>query len=232
MCSREREALGPPPDGLDDEALFAIVAAGARESSTAGPAAGHPALAADRHRALELLFERYHRRAFHWCARVLGDDELAADAVNDIFLDLLQRTRPYEPRQRFGAWLYVTARNRCLNVLRRRRHEASGDDPLERALARVVGDDDPHRDAERAELDRRLREACRAVLTAREQEVVHLRYVVGLKVDQITSLLGLENASGARTHLRAAEQKLRRALREWSDAPDDPRAGAETPPRE
>jgi RNA polymerase sigma factor (sigma-70 family) len=231
VCSREREASDWPLGGLDDDALYAIVAAGVRtpQADTA-PVAGR-APATDRQRALELLFERYHRRAFHWCLRVLGDDELAADAVNDIFLDLLQRTRPYQPRQRFGAWLYVTARNRCLNVLRRRHREDLGDDPLERALALVAADDDPHRDAERAELDRHLQEACRRLLSPREQEVVHLRYVVGLRVDEITSLLGLGNASGARTHLRAAEQKLRRALGGRFAAPGDPGSGTGSSPR-
>lgn len=226
VCSGEREVARSMSEP-NDEALFALVVTAARERApTRRAAIGQGE--ADGRQALEALFERYHRRTFHWCLAVLGDVELAADTVNDIFLDLLQRPHPHQARQRFAPWLYVAARNRCLNLLRRRRREELVDDPLEQALAHAVSDDDPLHDAERAELDQAIRAACREYLSPREQEVVHLRYAVGMKVGEITALLRLDNASGARTQLRSAERKLRIALRDRFRAPTDRAPGGQS----
>jgi RNA polymerase sigma-70 factor (ECF subfamily) len=196
----------------DDELLAVLRAPGPEGRSSDDDAQA-------RRSALETLFARYHRKVYHWCNKLLGDADLAADMVQEVFLELLERPRPYVARQRFGAWLYVATRNRCLNALRRRGREQGGDERVELALSAVVDGSDPHREAEQAELARRLDDACRRLLSPREQEVFHLRYVLGLRVAEITAVLGLSNASGARTHLRSAEQKLRRALEDLRTGP-------------
>jgi DNA-directed RNA polymerase specialized sigma subunit len=77
----------------------------------------------------------------------------------------------------------------------------------------LAGGSDPQAEVESAEIADRIDEVCRERLNEIEQQVVTLRYRWGMKVDEITRALALTNASGARTHLRNAEAKLRRHLK-------------------
>ncbi len=196
-------ALHPDSAKTDDELLAVL----ARWRAEGKPAAGERRAC----RAFEILFERYHRKVHAWCGRVLGDADRAAEVTQSVFLDLWNEELPYAERRRFASWLYVLSRNRCLNLAKREARFAPADahELLEEAIA---PDANPQQDAERAESRRAVREACRRALTEREHEVIYLRHHWGLSVDAITKTLGLDNASGARTFLRTAEKKLRRAL--------------------
>jgi RNA polymerase sigma-70 factor (ECF subfamily) len=193
--------------GASDDALYATLRDGAAD-------------AAARRSAFEALFDRWHGKVFAWCKRVLGDSERAADRTQEVFVDLLEKPLPYARRRRFGAWLYVLVRNRCLNDVKREARRST--DELERLFADLAANEDNPLDAAgRSETAERVRRACAEVLDAREQEIVYLRYHWGLKIHEITSTLGLENASGARTYLRNAEQKLRKALHGLREGRDE-----------
>lgn len=166
--------------------------------------------------AMEDLFRRYHGKVHRWCLKILKDAMEAEDVTQSIFLDLWEKPRPYRGERRFAAWLYVLTRNRCLNALRsaRRRREAR---PEDGEWDEEIGDlltahSNPHEELERVEIEARVREVCQRRLEPVEQNVIALRYTWGLKVGEITEKLQLTNKSGARTHLRSAEAKLRRYL--------------------
>ncbi len=164
-----------------------------------------------RHEALEALFERHHARVREQCRRLLGDTELADDATQDIFLALMERTRRYDARRHFTSWLYIVVRNHCFNLRRSRRRETQGD-ATDLWMRELVDDADPQREAQQNETAALLDRICEERLNPREREVVHLRYVWGLRVKQINELLELDSASGARSHLATATRKLREAL--------------------
>ena len=201
-------------DAVADDDLFAQL----REAAVAG----------DRRRAwltCEVLARRYRTKVFGWCLRILGDEESAADVTQEIFLALVENPGRYAAQDRFGAWLYVVTRNRCLNAIRDGKGDRVTD--LDESLAGVLrAESDPATEAERSDIARRVQQACASELDAREQAIVHLRYHWGLKMGEITSLMCLENASGARTYLRTAEKKLRRAL---ADLYRETRPGAKPP---
>ena len=190
-------------DAWPDDELFAAVRRGP-EAPAGGP---------DRGRALEVLFARYHARVHAQCRRLLGDEGLADDLTQEIFLSFLEGPLRYDECRYFASWLHVVVRNRCLNVLRKRRREVPDAAPEETWESLMVAASDPSRDCERRETGESIRRACRQELTLREQEVIHLRYFWGLRVKEIDRVLGLENTSGARTHLATAHRKLRQALR-------------------
>ena len=160
--------------------------------------------------ALECLFARHHGRVYTWCAQLLGETE-AFDAVQDIFFELLQRPERYVIQRSFVSWLYVVSRNHCLNVLRKLAKERSMEDvdDLDQGLLDAADPLVLHAEGEVAHLVRSL---CRERLTVMEQKVIHLRYGWGMRVKDIDAALGLDNASGARTHLSTARRKLRAAL--------------------
>src|SRR5688500_5801176 len=73
------------------------------------------------HELVDRLFREEQGRAVATLIRVLGDFDLAEEAVQDAFIAALEiwpdRGVPSNP----GAWITTTARNRAIDRLRRRR---------------------------------------------------------------------------------------------------------------
>jgi RNA polymerase sigma-70 factor (ECF subfamily) len=173
----------------------------ARARSDPGSAQGRAA-------AGELL--RRHRRAVYlWCFRYVRDHERALDMAQDVLLAAYQRMGEFEGRATFSSWLFVIARNRCLNEMRNdaRREEVDVD---------TFEDGEPSIE-ERIESEmrgRRVLDVAGRVLDPTEQRAIWLRYSERLPVEEITVLLQLDHKSGARAVLQRARRKLRAALDE------------------
>ncbi len=68
-----------------------------------------------------MLVDRYHRPIFRFACGILGHRETAKDATQDTFLAAFANLSRYAPsRGAFSTWLYTIARNRCLNLMKRR----------------------------------------------------------------------------------------------------------------
>jgi RNA polymerase sigma-70 factor (ECF subfamily) len=76
--------------------------------------------AVGRREELEQLYERYSRGVYRRAVRILGDEESARDATQEVFMRVISagRSIPAEPTP--VAWLYRVTTNLCLNRLRDR----------------------------------------------------------------------------------------------------------------
>ncbi len=172
-----------------------------------------PEGAAGRAAAGELI-ARWQGPVYAWCSRVLREREAALDAAQESLTRMFEALPRYETRGRFSAWLFTLVHNHCLNQVRPR--------PLTRARALDVDwlEDDgpgPDRAFESAETEREILAAMERVLDPRERMAVRLRAFEGLSVNEITHILDVPGASGARSVLQAARKKLRAALRPRPD---------------
>nr|WP_262909682.1 sigma-70 family RNA polymerase sigma factor [Niabella pedocola] len=66
---------------------------------------------------LGVLLERYTLLLFGVCMKYLKDETQAQDAVQQIFLKVIQEVHKYKIDY-FKSWLYTVAKNHCLTVLR------------------------------------------------------------------------------------------------------------------
>jgi RNA polymerase sigma-70 factor (ECF subfamily) len=159
--------------------------------------------------AAGVLLSRYRRAVYLWCFRYVRDHDRALDMAQDVLLTAYQRLPEFQGRAAFSSWLFVIARNRCLNEMRNDpRRETADLDSFE--------NNDPSVE-ERIEKEiesRRLIDAAARVLDPIEQRAVWLRYSERMPVDDITTLLNLDQKSGARAVLQRARRKLRTALEE------------------
>jgi len=75
--------------------------------------------------ALEALYARYGGLVFTLALRIVGDPELAREVLQDTFLRSWDGRETYDPRRgRVPWWLMGIARNRAVDLLRSRSHQA------------------------------------------------------------------------------------------------------------
>ena len=75
--------------------------------------------------ALEILYKRYGGLVFTLALRIVGDPELAREVLQDAFLRCWDGRETYDAgRGRVPWWLIGIARNRAIDLLRSRPHQA------------------------------------------------------------------------------------------------------------
>jgi RNA polymerase sigma-70 factor (ECF subfamily) len=171
-------------------------------------ARGDPEGPEGRRAACELL-GRHRMTVFRWCRGMVRDPDDAMDLAQDVLLNAYRNLDKFKGWGRFSVWLFVIARNRCLDVLRRPSLLTDdGRDPDSLADLRSG----PDREIEEAEDEEALLDLIRRHLDQKEQEALWLRCFEKVPVGTITMLLGIRHASGARAVLQSARRKLRAAL--------------------
>lgn len=164
--------------------------------------------------AFEHLVETYQGRLFRLAYRMLNDRGEAEDVVQDTLTAGWSALPGLDRSSAFGGWVYRTATNRCLDVLRRRsaHPEASMDaNWLWPALAVQHGD--PHRSAEiTAELECLSRAL--AELPAGQRACWLLRELHGQSYAEIAAALGISPVT-VRGRLARARENLAEAMIQW-----------------
>jgi RNA polymerase sigma-70 factor (ECF subfamily) len=159
--------------------------------------------------AADALLRRYQSRVYLWCFRIVRDHERALDLAQEVLISAYRGLPGFEGRARFSSWLFAIARHRCLTAVRPlslvRDEEAEPD-------AMVHPDPGPEAEIEARESEEGVLELMRDHLDPIEQDALWLRCYEHVSVDDITRVLGLGGASGARGVLQSARRKLRAAL--------------------
>ena len=155
------------------------------------------------------LLGRHRGRVYLWCLRYVRDHEQALDLAQDVLLSAWRSLESFQGRSRFSSWLFSIARNRCLSAVRT-------PDPVHDDDAALDAVADPAPDTE-AVVEGREAEETLISLAARhldpiEQEALWLRCFERMPVEEVTRLLDIRGASGARGVLQSARRKLRAAL--------------------
>jgi len=152
------------------------------------------------------LVSRYRDAVYLWCFRYTRDRESALDLSQDVLTTVWQKIGSFEGRAKFSSWLFSVTRNRCIDASRRTEPPTDEIDEVD------VLDPAPLPDAvldQRSDSGflRMLRES----LETDEQEAVWLHYVERIPIDEVTKIMRLDTASGARAVLQRARRKLRAA---------------------
>jgi RNA polymerase sigma-70 factor (ECF subfamily) len=135
--------------------------------------------------AVEELHDRYGGLVFGYLLRVLGDRGTAEDVHQQVFLEVWERGRTYDPaRGGPGTWIMTIARSRAIDQLRRRVPEPR--DPTA-ALALM---EDPSSEVDDL-FDRWWMAAVLAELPAQEERVLRMRFADGLTQTEIAEALGI-----------------------------------------
>jgi RNA polymerase sigma-70 factor, ECF subfamily len=166
--------------------------------------------------AFEALVRRHQAPLYNFCLRMLGQSEDAADVAQETFVQLYSHLGRLDEREPIAPWLFRVARNRCIDVIRRRRTVplATADDSGDRPAHFDPADDEPLPEelAERADLQRLLASAIDSLPPA-YAEVVSLRYAGERSFAEIAQILDCDEGA-ARVRFHRAKGLLRRQLRQ------------------
>lgn len=162
--------------------------------------------------ALAALYDRYGGLVFSVAMRIVGDRELAQEVMQDAFLRCWDASPGFDAaRGPAGGWLLRIARNRAIDLLRSRQHQAR---LRESAPLPEPGQPDTYgvADASEAIVTRQAVSAALAALPPAQRRVVELAFYGGLSQSEIAALLG-EPLGTVKSRSRAAMDRLRGSLR-------------------
>lgn len=187
-------ALQAPDAGPDERTLISRTVAGDRSSA-------------------RTLYDRHAKRVHRLVFRICGDEELACDLVQDVFVRAFAQLAGFRGDSAFTTWLHRIAVTTALNQMRKVKRI--------RAHEEAIGDEDVHAAPSR-EADPDLRVRLHAAIDALSEGLrmtVLLHDVEGYTHAEIGTMLGVaEGTSKAR--LFEARAKLRVALKDFDDFND------------
>jgi RNA polymerase sigma-70 factor (ECF subfamily) len=76
--------------------------------------------------AFSLLVDKYHRHLLNFIYRLMDDGQIVEDIGQEVFLSVYKSIRSFSIQRGvpFSAWLFITARNRCISELRRKKQSS------------------------------------------------------------------------------------------------------------
>jgi RNA polymerase sigma-70 factor (ECF subfamily) len=151
------------------------------------------------------LYEQYGYLIYGRCIRILRSPEDASDAMQEVFLKLLQRWESVQNKEGVVSWIYSVATNHCFNLLRRRkRHtqEIPGDE--------VAGRRDTEAEFQTMQLIRCVLD----IKNPKVREAVYYTYIEELDQESIYKLTGQSPATIRRNlqRLKALLPGMRKKL--------------------
>ncbi|MCL5020266.1 MAG: RNA polymerase sigma factor [Bacteroidetes bacterium] len=66
----------------------------------------------------EAVYNRHKAGIYNFCRRMLNDGDDAKDVVQEVFMKFFQSPASFDGEMPVKVWLYRSARNRCLNIIR------------------------------------------------------------------------------------------------------------------
>jgi RNA polymerase sigma factor (sigma-70 family) len=164
--------------------------------------------------ALAELYDRFGRIAYGLARRILRDDDLAQDAVQEGFLALWRSARTFEPaRSKASTWILTLVHRRAVDLVRR--EERRRVEPLDEAPQAA---DMSAQDVVWLRLEReRVRSALR-LLPDQQREALELAYYGGFTQSELAQRLG-QPIGTIKSRMFAGLGQLRQLL----DHPDSPR---------
>jgi RNA polymerase sigma-70 factor (ECF subfamily) len=184
----------PPEHGSRDADLLRRIAAGDRD-------------------AVDDLYDRFRRPAFSLARRILSDDTLAEDVLQDVFLAVWRDPGAFDGRRgSFASWLMAMVHHKAVDAVRReesqrRRQSLAGDELLLQApmSARDVEDE-----AESRAVAARVRDVL-AALPDPQREALTLAYYGGYTQREVAALTGAPLGT-VKTRMLAGMRRIREGL--------------------
>lgn len=152
------------------------------------------------------LVERYQEPLIHFLRNFLASDDQVFDCAQDTFIAVYRNLWRYSDKYTFRAWLYAIARNKAIDILRKRRQEvvATFNNNLADGLP---GPEEIWLAKEHALVIEEVLEG----LPEHYRQALYLRYHQDLSYEEIATVLKVP-VSRVKTYLHRGKERLRQEL--------------------
>jgi RNA polymerase sigma-70 factor, ECF subfamily len=162
--------------------------------------------------AFDQLILEHQRKVVSTAWRILGNQDDALDAAQEVFIRLHRYLRTFRADQDFAAWLYRLIINACHDTRKRRGRHVSLEQEKERgALEHLRAEDDVEATAIMLQ-DEEIIGRALATLSEKERAALVLRDLEGFATEEVAKILG-SSATTVRSQISSARSKIR-AFRE------------------
>lgn len=154
------------------------------------------------------LFQRYTHMVFGVCLRYLKDEELARDAVMEVFEKVMTDLKKHEV-DNFRTWVYSVAKNHCLMALRKEKTLRPHKDSYQNFVREIMETEDPMHlnGASEVEMDKRLEEAIIS-LNEDQQKCIRLFYFEKRSYEDIEQMTEYDYKQ-VKSHLQNGKRNLK-----------------------
>lgn len=162
-----------------------------------------------KHEQFSYLVQRYQEPLIHFLRRLVNSEEDAFDCAQEAFLAAYRNLWRYSEEYPFRAWLYAIARNKAMDLQRKRKRQVVSE--LENTLM------DPGPGPEEQWLvgeESRMLERALNNLPENYKQVLYLRYKQDLSYEEIAQVLNIP-ISRVKTHLHRGKERLRAEMDKW-----------------
>jgi RNA polymerase sigma-70 factor (ECF subfamily) len=162
-------------------------------------------------RAMQRLYEEHAPHVYGVVRRLAGDDHLAEDVSQDVWIRAFKKLDTFRGESGFGTWIHRVARNVALTRLRRKKDRGEVD--LDRSASPT------ERGPEEVVLSREMLEKALDRLPDGYREVLILHDVEGLTHREIAESLGVAVGT-SKSQLHKARARMRELLGSGRDTED------------
>jgi RNA polymerase sigma-70 factor, ECF subfamily len=155
--------------------------------------------------AFRELVTRYERRLAYYIRRMIGETSDAFDVLQDVWLLVFRKLPALEAPEAFRVWLYKIAHDVTISRLRKSTRQIPS--IPEETIAGEPDDWNEFEAFERVELVHRMLEK----LSPPHREVLALRFLEGLELNEIADIVGCE-AGTVKSRLHYAKESLRQQI--------------------
>jgi RNA polymerase sigma-70 factor, ECF subfamily len=160
------------------------------------------------------IVRRYENRVFTQCLRWMGNEQIAREVAQDVFIALFRSLPRFRGDSRLSTWIYRVVINHCKNrrLYRKRRHmtrhEPLEGPPTDDGPARQIPSDGPGTDhvVQRSEAEVLVRQGL-ANLDEEQRQIIILRDIQDLSYEEIGEILELARGT-VKSRLHRARKQL------------------------
>jgi len=154
------------------------------------------------------FYDQYYRMVYSTCLRIVHDQHLAEDMMQESFIKAFEALRNFDPEKPIIPWIKRIAIHQCVDHLKKRRIELFLDDEIE-----VAEEEEVISHGELAGIES-IKKAI-GMLSGGYQMILSLHLLEGYDHEEIAQILGIRSSTSRSQYLRA-RKKLQGILIERS----------------
>jgi RNA polymerase sigma-70 factor (ECF subfamily) len=193
--------------------MGAVTSPARRSEDASGDAEVMRRIRAGDRTGIDDLYERFRRPAFALARRILSDDALAEDVIQEVFLSVWRDPAAFDRgRGSVASWLLAVVHHKAVDAVRReesqRRRQAQAEDEM--ALDAPTATRDVEEEAWSRVVAEQVRTAMRG-LSAAQREALTLAYYGGYTQREVAALTGAPLGT-VKTRMLAGMRRLKQEL--------------------